>query len=361
MGRVLLVGRGAPERGGIPTYLHTLLASELEQRHDLSLLNQSHGDVPAAGRLTGGNLGRLVRDAIHLWRAAAGQDVVHLHSALAPAVTIARAGLLCWVARRRGCRVILHAHGGLLLLWLTTPRRVRFVRAVLAPAHRVLAVSAALQGTLEQAIGRRVDLVENGVDTDEFAPGPPSKHSPPRVLYVGALTPRKGVLDLLEASRLLTARSVPHELHLVGGTPSEGGPAEEQVRAAVQGSGAHLLGDRQREQMPDVYRAADVLCLASWYEAMPLSVLEALASGLPVVATEVGDVARVVRPGDTGALVSARDPEGLAAALEPILLDADLRRRLGGNGRRTVMQHFASSETARSIDRIYVEEVGRGR
>lgn len=353
MSRVLLVGRAAPERGGIPTYLQMLLDSELSQWHELTLLNQSRGDEPQAGRFTTGNVGRLLRDARELWQAAADHDVVHLHTALAPGVTAVRAGVLALVGRARGARVVVHAHGGRLLLWMTTPGRRRLVRGALAPSHRVLAVSSLLQSALAGAAHRPVDLVDNGVDVERFSPRDVVEHDPPRVLYVGLLTPRKGVLDLIDASRLLTDRGVRHELLLVGGTPSEGGPAEEQVRSAVRHSTAQLLGERLPEQMPSVYAQADVLCLASWYEAMPLSVLEALASGLPVVATDVGDVARVVIPGKTGALAEPQDPSSLADALEPLLRDAGLRRRMAAAGRQQVVEHFSSAQTARSVHDVY--------
>jgi glycosyltransferase involved in cell wall biosynthesis len=333
-----------------------LMDSNLSSWHELTLLNQSRGDEPQAGRFTTGNVGRLLRDARDLWRAAAGQDVVHLHTALAPGVTAVRAGVLGLVARARGARVVVHAHGGRLLLWMTTPGRRRLMRGALAPAHRVLAVSSVLQSALAGAAHRRIDLVDNGVDVERFSLGASLEHDPPRVLYVGLLTPRKGVLDLIEASGLLADRGVPHELLLVGGTPSEGGPAEEQVRSAVRDSSAQLLGERLPEQMPAVYAQADILCLASWYEAMPLSVLEAFASGLPVVATDVGDVGRVVLSGQTGALAEPRNPTSLADALEPLLRDAGLRRRLAAAGRRRVVEHFSSAQTARSVHDVYQQE-----
>ncbi len=357
MSRVLLVGRGAPEKGGIPTYLQTLRESDdLGQQHDIGFLNQSRGDAREAGRLTMGNVRRLVRDAYHLWIAAEGYDLVHLHSAMAPAATALRAGAFVLVARARGCRVIVHAHGGLLLLWMTTPRRRTLVRLVLAGARRVLTVSSEVQNALLSTLQRPVELVENGVDVTRFTPAGTAQHDPPRILYVGLLTPRKGVLDLIEASRLLEERQVPHALILVGGSPSEGGAAEAEVRNAVTGSSATLLGERAPAEMPVMYREADVFCLAAWYEAMPLSILEALATGLPVVATKVGDVARVVRPGETGGLVPPRDPVALADALEPLLRDRELRGRLGRNARRLVEQHFSSAETTRALAQVYREE-----
>src|SRR5204862_6978171 len=138
------------------------------------------------------------------------------------------------------------------------------------------------------------------------------EHHPPRVLYVGLLTARKGVLDLIEASRLLRDEGVDHELLLLGGMPDEGPEAAQPVLAAADGV-ARLLGTRPPEEMPAAYADADVFCLPSWWEAMPLSVLEAMAAGLPVVASDVGDVSRLVTA-ECGAVVPAKDPQRLAEA-----------------------------------------------
>jgi glycosyltransferase involved in cell wall biosynthesis len=174
------------------------------------------------------------------------------------------------------------------------------------------------------------------------------------VLYVGLLTPRKGVLDLMEASRLLRARGVDHELCLLGGTPDEGPEAEAQVRAGLDDH-VRLLGTRPPEEMPAAFAEAEVFCLPSWWEAMPLSILEAMAAGLPVVATDVGDVGRAVQDGVTGYVVPAKDPQGLATALEALLTDADRRRRMGAAGRERVLTSFSADVTAGEVSALYAE------
>jgi glycosyltransferase involved in cell wall biosynthesis len=105
--------------------------------------------------------------------------------------------------------------------------------------------------------------------------------------------------------------------------------------------------------MPDVYRSADIFCLPSWWEAMPLSVLEAMASGLPVVATTVGDVPTMVRPGVTGFLVEPRNLEAIAASLRTLLDDPDLRRRMGSAGREEAERNFGADGTIARLDEVY--------
>jgi glycosyltransferase involved in cell wall biosynthesis len=276
---------------------------------------------------------------------------VHIHSALAPALTVGRAGLLALAGRLRGAAVVLHAHGGNIETWLSTRRTRLLMRLAMFPASHVVAVWSAGERTLRRALGPgRVSLIDNGVDTERFVPAE-GDHHPPRILYVGLLTPRKGVLDLIEASRLLRDDGIQHELLLLGGMPDEGPQAAEPVLAAARGV-ARLLGTRPPEEMPAAYADADLFCLPSWWEAMPLSVLEAMSAGLPVVASDVGDVSRLVTP-ECGAVVPAKDPQRLADELRALLTDPELRRKRGEASRKRAVEDFSSTTTARAIDRVF--------
>jgi len=352
--RVLLVGKGAPERGGIPSFLDTLLQSNLAETHELSFLNLAHGGTPQGGKLTVSNLMWMARDALAVRRAATAQDIVHIHSALSPTVTVLRAAIMAAAARTRGCAVVVHAHGGSVESWLSNRRRRYLMRVAMAPVRRVVVVWAAGEAALTGVLrAGRVRLIDNGVSLERHRVPHPA-HDIPRVLFVGLLTARKGVLDLVRASQLLLERGVQHELWLLGGTPDEGPAAEHEVRAAVQGK-ARLLGTFAPQDMPAAYAEADVFCLPSWWEAMPLSVLEAMASALPVVATDVGDVSRLVEDGRTGFVVPAQSPEALASALDKVLSDPEAASQLGAAGRTRVERHFSSAATVREVARLYAE------
>lgn len=357
MTRVLLVGKGAPDRGGIPTFLQGLLEGDLGRRHEITFLNVAHSGTPQGGRATWGNVRRTLHDAFDVWRSARHHDLVHINSALAPAPTALRAGLLAAAGRARGCRVVVHAHGGNVETWLSRSPARAVLRAAMSPVDRVIAVWSAGYACLQGTLGpTRVRLVHNGVDTHHFT-AEDAQHDPPRVLYVGLLTPRKGVLDLIFASRMLEAEGLHHELWLLGGTPDEGPAAAVPVLEAAHGS-ARLLGTRAPADMPSAYAEGSVFCLPSWWEAMPLSVLEAMAAGLPVVATDVGEVRHLVADGVTGYVVPPRSPDQLASALRKLITHPDAAREMGAAGRERAVCSFSASATARAIDAIY-EEVSR--
>lgn len=354
MVRVLLVGRGAPDRGGIAAFLETMLQSDVAQLHPLTFLNLSRPVVPVGGRFSASNVARTAVDISRVFREAPRHDVVHIHSALAPAVTLARAAGLAAAAKLRKRPVLLHAHGGLIAGWLTTwPRRVA-ARLLLAPADAIVPVAKSVASVLEDLAPGRVEVVRNGVDLAVFEVHDRPFRTTPRVLYAGVVTRRKGLLDLAQASRLLHERGSCHEVVILGGTPDEGAAEERLVHAEVASlAQVRLAGPRSHEEMPAWYWEADIFCLPSWWEAMPLTVLEAMASGLPVVATDVGDVSDVVLDGVTGLVVPPRDPAALAAALDRLLGDADLRRKMGAAGRRRVEAHFRLSGAISSIEALY--------
>lgn len=362
MAHILLVGKGAPERGGIPTFLDMLQRSALAGRHELRFLNLTHGDAPEGGRLSWGNVRRTVSDCRSVSRTAKQADIVHLHSALAPLVTLLRASLLAVAGRLRGARVVLHVHGGRFESATAGRMGDRALRLLLAPANQVIAVSPEGEARLVRILGRRrVTLILNGIETEAFGPVT-ARTGLPRILYVGLLTPRKGVVDLMTASDLLLERGVEHELLLVGGTPDEGSGAEQQVRRSV-GSAARFLGPRPHDELPALYAQADLFCLASWWEATPLTVLEAMASGLPVVATDVGGIPQLVTQDETGLLVPPRTPSSLADALEQLLGDRAVRTAMGQEGRRRARTRFDMSRVADEIDWVYDASGGarRGR
>jgi len=352
---LLIVGRGEPERGGIPTFLRWLSSTAATGRADVEFLNLSPGVDTPGGRWRLSNLLRSFRDAVAVARHTSRRDIVHIHTAMAPGSTAVRAALLCGAARARGGRVLLHIHGGRLPLWAASRGRRVLLRLSLSLAHEIATVSHATFASVAALAGEaRVRLISNGVDTFRFHPDENARTATPVILYVGHLSPRKGVGDLLEAAEMLVEAGLEHELVIVGGAPDEGAAHAVAIDGARHAT-VRYRGSLAPADMPTAYRDADVLCLPSWWEAMPLSVLEGMASGLPIVATDVGDVRTAVEHGRNGLLVPPREPDELAAALGSLLKDPALRRRMGANARSAAEEHWADRSTWSQIQETYRE------
>ena len=220
-------------------------------------------------------------------------------------------------------------------------------------SHHILCNSQALKDTLTRCCGvpaPRVTVIRNGVDLDFFRP-PADEDRPgfPVVLSVARLVPDKDPGTLVRAFHLVVAAHPRAQLWLVGE-----GPLKDSMRQQVQDQG---LADRVRfmEGRPDLrplLNRASLLALSSVAEALPNVVLEAMAAGLPVVATRVGGVPEMVEPGRTGWLAPPGDPPALAAAISQLLGSGETRRAFGRAGRRRVEQDFSLAAMARRYEQV---------
>ena len=226
-------------------------------------------------------------------------------------------------------------------------------------ADRIIAVSADGLRTLEDA-GARAELLTNGVDTNAF---PESERDPAvvSIAYVGTVCARKGLDDLRIAMMLLRDAAVLARVRvtIVGDGRQEGPNVFEQVRESYNDSGladiVRFTGSLPPEAVRSMLTNADIFCLPSHWEGLPLSLLEAMAAGSAVVATTVGDIPEVLEQGRAGILVEPRRPDQLADALARLLHDPDERVRLGTVGRERARRHFDRATTSRRILEIYRE------
>lgn len=187
----------------------------------------------------------------------------------------------------------------------------------------------------------------SGVDPDEFHPaGAPSGR--PLVVLPARLLWDKGVAEFVEAARILKARGVEAQFALVG-EPDPHNPAsvsEDDVRAWRAAGVVEVWG--RSADMPEVFRRAHIACLPSYREGLPRALLEAAASGLPIVTTDVPGCREVVRDGYNGYLVPPRESVSLADALEKLIRSASERELMGLRGRALVLEQF-------TLDRVVAE------
>jgi glycosyltransferase involved in cell wall biosynthesis len=168
---------------------------------------------------------------------------------------------------------------------------------------------------------------------------------------VARLSAQKNVGVLVQAFAALGRR--PDRMLLLCGDGEGQGRLEDAAKRLGVADRVRFLGSRP--DVPEVLGASDVFVLPSLYEGHPLSVMEAMAAGRPVIATAVGGVPEVVRPGETGLLVAPGDFQALATAMERLAGDAAERERLGRNGARIAAERFDVSQMAAAYDRLYQE------
>jgi glycosyltransferase involved in cell wall biosynthesis len=203
-------------------------------------------------------------------------------------------------------------------------------------------------------------VVSNGVDVERFAQasaadlrefGIPADAQ--RVIFVGRLHPQKGWRHLLAAfsqvNREFPEGAKPHLL-IAGDGPERALVVSEISRLGLN-ERVHLAG-WQRDVAP-LLRAADVFVLSSLWEGMPNVLLEAMAAGLPCVATSVEGVAELIIPGETGRLVAPGDEPALAAEISALLTDREAATRLAAAGQAHVRQRFTWEQTVRGFESVW--------
>jgi glycosyltransferase involved in cell wall biosynthesis len=182
----------------------------------------------------------------------------------------------------------------------------------------------------------------SGVDTARFKMEPARETLPVVVALPARMLWDKGVREFVEAAQILKAQGVPARFALVGDTdPNYPACVPEHQLNEWQSSGIVEWWGWQ-EDMVAVYRQADIVCLPSYREGLPRTLVEAAACGRVLVAADVPGCRSIVRPGENGLLVPVRDGKALAEALCTLILDADLREKMGRCGREIVVREYST-------------------
>lgn len=230
---------------------------------------------------------------------------------------------------------------------------------------RVIAISEAVARQFE-GLPVPVEVVPNGVPLERFTPGEPPEQLRAEwelepqaqvVMCLGRLTPWKGHRTLLQAFAQMAERCPQARLLIVGEVAFWADEYGEELHAltARLGLNGRVIWAGFRSEVPELLRLADVLVLPSRNEPFGRVLIEAMATGKPVVATNSGGAPEIVVPEETGLLVPPENAGALAGALERLLGDAELRRRLGAAGMERARVHFDVRRVVEQVQAIYGE------
>ena len=282
-------------------------------------------------------------------------DLVHVHCPMSPVLPL----LSLRVARRP---IVGTFHSA-----VTSHLPFRLFRTPLLPLYRridaPLAVSEVARRDVERHFPGPVRVVPNGVDRARFRPGLPRLEAwddgTPNVLFVGRFDPRKGLPELMDAAETLAREGVRFRLILVGDGRLR--PlVERRIRGPLEGR-VVLEGRVDHDRLPRYYATADVFCSpARGGESFGLVLLEAMACGVPVLATDLPGHRTIVTPGREGLVVPPRDGEALTRALRTLLLDAAGRAAMGRSGIETA-RDYGWDRIVDELESIYDSLLGRAK
>ena len=324
-----------------------VFVNSVNENHELHENAVRHGIetfvIPCTGRI---DLRAISR--IRALTAETGAEVVHCHGY--------KADIYAYLAlRNHGVPLISTCHN-----WLDTDKAVYIYgvldRLVLRKFTRVVSVCDVVRQRLQTSgvAIPRIKFIRNGIATEPFASGQKTSNTEnnhqPVVGLVGRLSWEKGIDIFLEAAaRVIT--ELPHAKFTVVGEGPDREQLEKQIHTLGIECAVSLVG--RREDMPAVYSSFDIMVSPSRMEGLPMAILEGMASGLPLIATSVGEVPNVVRDGETGILLPPGDARALASAIIDLWRAPEKRRCLGSAAREMVQSEYSAERMVNEYLSVY--------
>ena len=329
--------------GGVQAHVRDLTSQLQARGHDVSVLAPALDDddlpdfVVSAGRPVSipynGSVAKLMMGPVSAvrtrrWLTTGGFDVVHVHEPTAPSISM----ITCWFAK--GPLVVTHHTSN------PKSRALLAFEPVLATAMEKasarIAVSTTARDTVEEHLGSTAVIVPNGVDVSSYAeadPLPPDPAGRARVVFLGRIDePRKGLATLLKAVEVLASQGIKPQVLVAG--PGDLDDVIKDLAPAIDDQ-VELLGAVTEEHKRSLLRSADVFVAPNLGgESFGIILVEAMAAGAAVLASDLESFAQVLQDGDAGWLFPAGDAEALAVELKALLEDPGLRASLAGRGRK---------------------------
>jgi glycosyltransferase involved in cell wall biosynthesis len=346
--RLIMLGTAFESRGGIATVVQAYRAQGLFARWPIDYV-PTHRD--------GGTVCKLLTAAKALLRvvfllAKHRRVVMHVHCA--SRASFWRKSIFMTIAMLAKCPVILHLHGGGFARFYDVEcgkLRRRIIRFFLERATRVIVLSERWRAWITSIAGnRRVVCLPNPVAAVEERPLSPRRNI---VLFLGRLERRKGIFDLLDAIAALRAH-IPDIQLVCAGDGDLGSVARYAERLGIEDA-VSLPGWVGTAEKQSLMNLAAVYVLPSYAEGLPVSLLEAMAAGLPVAATSVGGIPDVVADGINGFLYAPGDSAMLQRLLRRLMHDPELGKRMALAARETVRMRFATERVLAQLDELYGE------
>jgi len=290
-----------------------------------------------------------------LWRLVSAirrirAQIVHIHTC--SGFTFWRDVLHMMAARIMVCRVVWHIHGGFFDRFVAamSPLCACLYRCVLRNSDAVIVLSSHWRRCLDTT-ARNVHwrVVANGTSVPTHS-CTPSCHT--AFLFIGNISFDKGVAELIQAFARLRSGDIPCKLLLVGSQPASG-EFVSLIRSLKCADDIEMPGVLEGLQKRQAFEAAGCFVLPSKAEGLPMAMLEAMACGLPVIATSVGGIPEAVTDGQEGYLVPPQDVDTLADRMSRLATDAGLREQMGRKARKRVVTEFSLGEACDRILDVY--------
>ena len=366
----MVVGEFPPNCGGIGSYVYNLSKKLVERGHTVTVItrgiwNKSHIHEKIDGiaiyrvrfipvypfhvRLHGIFLRKVFK------LLASNFDILHLHSPLIPNIRTTLPTVLTehgTVKSDIDNSELIDIHS--MVIKLFSREFISLDVKAIRNSDTVIAVSNSCAKDLREIykIDKRIITINNGTDTNFFVPKERNDMEEPYVLYTGRLDSRKGLVDLIKSAEYVCQEYSKIKFILTGKGPNKK-YLEQRINELGLKKNFYFAGFVARPKLLEYYQNATVYVLPSYYEGLPTTLLEAMSCGIPTIATDVKGSSEVITDGETGLLVPPRDPKRLADAILRLLEEEELRKRIGINARRHVVDNYDWEIITDKIEKAY--------
>jgi glycosyltransferase involved in cell wall biosynthesis len=267
-------------------------------------------------------------------------------------------------ARLSGIQKIFNSITGLGFVFTNNKLSTKFIRRIILLFYRIALKNTWMifQNGDDQRIfaenhlfkeGHAFLVMGSGVDTTRFTPKTSEEHGLPYIILPARLLRDKGIVEFVQAAKILISENVPCKFVLVGeGDPSNPSSISDEIVQNWQDEGDVEWWGWQND-IPSVMAKATIVCLPSYREGLPRSLVEAAACGKPIIATDVPGCREIVKDGVNGILVPLKDSQALARAVKKLLADPELCQAMGLQGRRLVEMNFSAQVIIQKTLEVY--------
>lgn len=338
--KVLMIGPARSVNGGISAVVNNYYKAGLDKQIDLEYI----------GTMEDGSKCHKLQVAIKAFVMFVVKvskfEVVHIH--MASDSSLYRKLPFIWLTKVFRKKLVIQQHGGNIKHFFYTEcgkKRQQFIKMMLRKADTFLVVAPYLKDVFKDIVEKeKIIVLPNAIEIPKDIKSDYSKQD---LLFLGRLCKEKGINELLEVVQELKQEFPKLQLYLGGVWVEE----ELEKKAKICDNFVHYLGWIDAEKKQEYLQKCNIFVLPTYFEGLPMSLLEGMAYGCACVATEVGGIPQVMTDRKDGLMIPAKDVQVLKDAIKELLEDIDLQKKIGMNARRTVENNY---EIGKSVNKLVV-------
>ncbi len=364
---VLIVGPTPPPMGGISTYVEDMLASEIKDRFSIMHLNTARDLSIKKSNIKNLILSLNILSRLSQILATEKPDIVHIHTS--SYLAFWDKSLLLIVAKIFGSKTIMHVHGAKFDLFYNNSNHLKkgLIKYLLNCADTVIVLSSSWESFFRKIVDEnKIFVLPNGVHYSKYESYNKNTeiekyhHDNTNILFLGNLVERKGIYDVLKSINSITKKN--KQVHFTFAGSEEVKGQIDEFRETCKDLGLEdyvtVKPNISDEEKYELFAVSDIFLLPSYAEGLPIAMLEAMASGLPVISSHVGGIPEVIDDGENGYLITPGDHLELANRIIKLIENPNLRMMMSKCNKQKIKDRYDWKNVANQISNQYFKLLG---